>query len=615
MSRIYLICTQARQQALLERLQQLGLLHIETLPAEKHRSSERPALAAPDYARERQQLEQLLLKTKGLCDLLLEVFPALWESAQRNRIEITPSVQAEIESLEERVRRLVIERRQLQERSEAAQRLRDLVAATEDLLQALPERENWELLVGLGKTGELHPQEIQQTLQELIPGRFAFAYRVLPEERVELMVRVDREYGTAVRQYLEAKGLRPLALPAHIPTALPLSEALGQLKSEINEGPRRLRELEEELRRLGRAQGAWILSVRAALENRLAQWEAAARFGYTNYALLISGWIPQDEYARFAQTLLREFPGIVIREDRTPASPEEIPVALKNNSWSRPYELFVSLMGVPKYGTIDPVPLVSFFFPLFFGVIVGDMGYGAVMLLLAQWLKRKFVGSEIVSQLAQIVTHCAISSIFFGAIFAELFGFVLKYPHFPRDKETDTLLLFCVALGATQIILGFALGAINALREKHGKHALAKLSAIAALLSLGLLVGVLVGQLPEALRVPSFALLAGAVLLLLLSEGFMGVLHLAGYVGNVISYARLMGFGLVGLKIAELINAAGHELHNIFLAVVIGIVAHSANLALAIFESTIQSARLHYVEFFQKFLVLGGRKYEPFREI
>lgn len=613
MSRLYLICTRARQQALLARLQQLGLLHIEALPTED-RSSD--ALATLDYAKECQQLEQLLLKTKGLCELLLEVFPSLWESAQHMaRIEIAPTVQAEIESLEERVRRLVIERRQLQERSAAAQRLRDLVAATEDLLKALPERENWELLVGLGKTGELHPQEIQKTLQEFIPGRFALAHRVLPEERVELMVRVAREYGAAVRQYLEAKGLRPLALPAHIPPALPLSEALAQLKSEINEGPRRLRELEEELRRLGRAQGARIFSVRAALENRLAQLEAAARFGYTHYALLISGWIPQDEYARFEQILLREFPGIVVREDRTPAPSEEIPVALKNNSWSRPYELFLSLMGVPKYGTIDPVPLVSFFFPLFFGIIVGDMGYGAVMLLLAQWLKRKFAGSEMAPQIAQIVTHCAISAIFFGAIFAELFGFVLKYPHFPRDKETGMLLLFCVALGATQIILGFVLGAINALREKHGQHALAKLGAIGALLSLGLIVGVLVGQLPEALRVPSFALLAGAVLLLVLSEGFMGVLHLAGYVGNIISYARLMGFGLVGLKIAELINKAGDALQNIFLAILIGIVAHSANLALAIFESTIQSARLHYVEFFQKFLVLGGRKYEPFREI
>jgi V/A-type H+-transporting ATPase subunit I len=132
---------------------------------------------------------------------------------------------------------------------------------------------------------------------------------------------------------------------------------------------------------------------------------------------------------------------------------------------------------------------------------------------------------------------------------------------------------------------------------------------------LGLTVGVFAGGLPEALKTPSFALLAAALVVLVLSEGLMGVLELVSYVGNIISYARLMGFGLVGLKIAELINEAGEALHNVLLAVIIGVVAHAANLGLALFESTVQSARLHYVEFFQKFLEMGGRKYEPFREI
>jgi V/A-type H+-transporting ATPase subunit I len=272
-------------------------------------------------------------------------------------------------------------------------------------------------------------------------------------------------------------------------------------------------------------------------------------------------------------------------------------------------------MGVPRYGTVDPVPLVSFFFPLFFGIIVGDMGYGAVIALVGLWLRRRFAHSELIKSASQIVLHCALSTIFFGAIFAEFFGFILPYPHFKRGEQTDELLLFSVALGATQILLGFALGAINALRERHKKHAVAKIAAIGALVGLGLSVGALAGQLPEVFKTPSFALLAVAILLLVMSEGLIGVLELVSYVGNIISYARLMGFGLVGLKIAELINEAGHALDNVFLAVLIGIVAHAANLGLAIFESTVQSARLHYVEFFQKFLELGGRKYEPFREI
>ncbi|MCS6937499.1 MAG: hypothetical protein NZ610_07080 [Candidatus Bipolaricaulota bacterium] len=604
MSRLCVISTRQRQEALVQRLQQLGVLHIEALPPDQ-------TLHRLHNPHERQKLEQLLLKAKGLSDLL----PGAGRPPTKIKIEEISHAQAEIEALEERVRRLVVERRHLQERIQAAQQMRELTKALEELLQALPLGPDHTRIAGLGEMRHVRPNEIQQTLQERLAGKCTLAYRVLPPERVVLLVHVVHEYADAVRSYLEAKGLRPLAFPAHIPATLPLADAITQINRDLTEGPHRLRELEHELQELGHEQGPRVLALRVALENRLAQLEALERFGYTDYALVISGWIPQDEYARFEQTLLREFPGIVVRHDPTPAPPEEIPVALQNNRWSRPYELLVSLMGVPKYGTIDPVPFVSFFFPLFFGIIVGDMGYGAVMVLLAQVLKRKFAHSPIVQQIAQILTHCAISTIFFGVIFAELFGFVLKYPHFPRDKETDMLLLFCVVLGATQIMLGFLLGAINALRERHNKHALAKLAAIGALLGLGLVVGVFVGQLPEALRVPSFALLAGAMLLLVMSEGLMGILELVGYVSNIISYARLMGFGIVGLKIAELINEAGHAVHNIFLAVMIGIVAHSANLGLALFESTIQSARLHYVEFFQKFLVLGGRKYEPFQEI
>lgn len=602
MSRLCVISTRQRQEALLQRLQQLGVLHIEAVPTEH-------TLTALDTTKQRQQLEQLLLKIKGLCDLL----PARQQKPPK--IEQISHVQAEIEALEARVRSLVVERRQLHERVQAAQQMRELIEATEELLKTLSPSPDRRLIVGLGETSHLRPHEIQRTLEERILGKYVLAYRVLPPERVVVLVSVAHEYADAVHQYLEAKGLRPLAFPAHIPATLSLAEALSHLRRDLSEGPQRLRELDAELTELAREHGARLLALRVALENRLAQLGAAERFGYTDYALVIAGWIPQDEYARFEQILLREFPGIIVRQDPTPAPPEEIPVALHNNRWSRPYELLVSLMGVPKYGTVDPVPFVSFFFPLFFGIIVGDMGYGAVMLLLAHWLKRKFAQAQVVQQITQILTHCAISTIFFGAVFAELFGFVLKYPHFPRDKETNMLLLFCVVLGATHIMLGFLLGAINALREKHNKHALAKLAAIGALLGLGLLVGVLVGQLPEALRVPSFALLAGALLLLVMSEGVMGILELVGYVSNIISYARLMGFGIVGLKIAELINEAGHAVHNIFLAVIIGVVAHSANLGLALFESTIQSARLHYVEFFQKFFVLGGRKYEPFREI
>jgi V/A-type H+-transporting ATPase subunit I len=600
MTRIYVICARGQQRELVRALQKLGVLHIEPLelyPSQKN------------FAPERQDLEDLLLKVRGLRDVLL----AQQKPKATETLDLA-AARAQVQRLEEQVRPLIAERRQLQERLDAATRLKDILEATETLVRTLDMQPGREWLVGLGGR-DISPQEIAQFLQENLPGRCAVRFLALPQDRYELLVSVDAEYAPAVREYLEAKGVRPLALPAHIPTTVTLPEAIAQLRRDLAEGPARLQELDRRLAELGKTHGAELLALERALVNRIAQIDALERFGYTDYALLISGWLPQDEYEHFARTLHEGFPGVVVRKDPQPASHDEIPVALKNNAWARPYELFLSIMGVPRYGTIDPVPFVSFFFPLFFGIIIGDVGYGVVIGALALWLRRRFAPSALARQAAQIAMHCALATIFFGTIFAEFFGFTLPYPHFKRGEQTNELLLFCVALGATHILLGFLLGAINALRERHGKHALAKAAAMAALVGLGLTVGVFAGGLPQALKTPSFALLAAALVVLVLSEGLIGVLELVSYVGNIISYARLMGFGLVGLKIAELINEAGEALHSVLLAIIIGVVAHAANLGLALFESTVQSARLHYVEFFQKFLEMGGRKYEPFREI
>jgi V/A-type H+/Na+-transporting ATPase subunit I len=619
MTRLYVLYSRDREQALVRALQRLGVLHIEPIPELPRRT----------LADSRHELEELLLKVKGLEEALTlacgpqtspEPYTVPPQAARRTvqtksgdegREDLDPH---EIRALEEQVRRLLAERRHIQERLDAATRVAPVLEVVARLLQEVGTRPGWETVVGLGSS-EIAHQEIVHFLERTLPGRCLVRVQQLPERRWVLVAAGEGEYAPAMREYLESKGIRPLALPTHIPSTLPLPEAIAQLQRELAEGPARLRELDRALSEIAQTQGARVRALARSLENRIAQLNALERFGYTEYTLLISGWVPADEYDHFVKKLTEQFPGIIVRQDPQPAPPEEIPVALKNNAWARPYELFLSIMGVPKYGTVDPVPLVSFFFPLFFGIIVGDMGYGAVIALVGLWLRRRFAHSELIKSASQIVLHCALSTIFFGAIFAEFFGFILPYPHFKRGEQTDELLLFSVALGATQILLGFALGAINALRERHKKHAVAKIAAIGALVGLGLSVGALAGQLPEVFKTPSFALLAVAILLLVMSEGLIGVLELVSYVGNIISYARLMGFGLVGLKIAELINEAGHALHNVFLAVLIGIVAHAANLGLAIFESTVQSARLHYVEFFQKFLELGGRKYEPFREI
>lgn len=275
----------------------------------------------------------------------------------------------------------------------------------------------------------------------------------------------------------------------------------------------------------------------------------------------------------------------------------------------------MSILGLPKYGTLDPVPYMSLSFPLFFGIMVGDIGFGLVLLGVVLWAKRKFgKRSELLSNALTVGVHAAVASILFGVVFGELFGIVMKWPHFARGKAVIPFLLFTLAIGVVHVFLGFVLGVINALRTHHKKHALARAATLIMLLGLGLLVGVLAGGLPQGFKTPGLILLIVAAPLLLYGGGLIGVLEVFGAVTNIFSYARLMGFGLAGVVLAETINNLAGAVGPLGLGVLIAIVLHIPNFAIHLFSSTIQSARLHYVEFFQKFLELGGKPYQPFCE-
>lgn len=618
MKRVYVLYTRAQQEELIRALQRLGVLHLEEAPA----TGEAEPHVEGELAERRREVENLLIKARGVLDLFREVDPELVQGAASAPVSSTSlpeleglfqAFRGEIEGLEGRLRALVSERRTLRDRLAAVERFREIVHAAEELLRDLP-LEGREVFALLGETQDrqLLPQ-IEETLEQTLAGRYHLVRRELSEGRVLVIVSVEPDYSDAVRGYLEAKGLRPLAFPPHIEGEF--QQGIAQLRAEETTLPRRLEALEAELRTLAAEHIGKLLPLTAALENRLAQLDAALRFGYTDFSMLVTGWVPADELPRFREELSRRFPGIVINEDPQPSTPEEVPVAFQNPPWVRPYQLFLELMGLPKYGSVDPTPFVSLFFPTFFGLIVGDFGYGLALLGIVLWAKRKWGHkSEMLRHGLTIATHASAMAVLFGLVFGEFFGFVMPWPHFPRLKAATSFLLFAVALGAVQILLGFALGAINALRERSPKHLAAKVGGIVVLLAIGIVVGTLSGVLPEELRTPGIALLVAALAMLLYGEGFIGILEVFTYVGHVVSYARIMGFGLAAVVLAELANEAAGAVGNLVLGVLVGLALHAAHLVLDAFESTIQSARLHLVEFFQKFYEAGGRTYEPFRE-
>lgn len=615
MKRIYIFHVRSWQDKLLQHLQKLGVLQIEEVDLPE--ASGQPAHELADV---RGEVESLLIKARGILELFREANPALlkvsvsWPEGPTRLEELAQAFRRELEPLEVHLRELVSERRQIQERLAAIERFREILHASEELLPKLPQ-EGRHILAVIGErhNGQLLMQ-IHETLQAMLPKRYALESCELSEDRLLILVSVEPDYAEAVREYLEAKGLRPLVLPAHV--GGDLLKGLAQMRWEEANLPKRMQEIERDLVGIAQRHVGRLIPLAAALENRLAQLEAALKFSYTDFTLLISGWVPADEFPRFQEALKREFPGIVIAEDPQPASHDEIPVAFSNPSWARPYQLFLELVGLPRYGTVDPSFTMSLFFPVFVGLIIGDFGYGLVLFILSLLGLRRWGGrSELIRGAFTIGLQASGLTIVFGALFGEFFGFVMPWPHFARLESARSFLIFTVALGAVQILLGFLLGAINALRARSKKHLMAKVGSMLLLLMIGMLVGTLAGLLPQTLRTPGIALLVASLVLLLYGEGFMGLLEVFSYVGHVISYARIMGFGIAAVVLTELVNDLAGAMGNIVLGLLVGIVLHAVHLVLDVFESSIQSARLHLVEFFTKFYEAGGRHYEPFREL
>lgn len=622
MQRIYLLYTRDRQDELVIELQRLGVLHIEEVKFEGEAKA-----GLEDFLVGRERVESLLIKAGGILDLFAEVdlVQEPQDLTYPTRIEDSfKEFKERLEILEGTVGKLVAERRELSEKLASIERFSEIIAATDEILKNTKMAGFHVISVMLEVKNRKVINELKDLLEQQLPGRFALNWQQLSEKRIELIIGIDPEYIAPLEQYLLAKGISRLLLPPHVSADLPFLEGIKLMKQEKAKYPQRLEEISKELKALSEEWSGKLAGLTLILENRLAQLEASSRFGYTNYTLLISGWIPQDESSRLKAKLSEKFPEIIIRESREHFSQEEVPVAFQENSWARPYELFMSILPLPKYNTVDPTPFFSVFFPLFFGIMVGDFGYGALMLLLALYIRKKFAKSRLASYVGTILLHGAGSAILFGILFGEFFGEAFwklfgwehaPWFHLNREEYMMPFMIFTIALGVIKVFLGLILGSINALREKKRKHFLEKISTPLVVLGLGMAFGAAKLGLPSDLLTPGLGLMIVGLPLLLYGGGIMGLLEIVSVVGNILSYVRIMAIGMASLLLAKTANELGGMMGNILLAVIIAIMFHTLNFVLAIFDPTIQSARLHYVEFFRQFFEGGGKKYEPFREI
>jgi len=409
--------------------------------------------------------------------------------------------------------------------------------------------------------------------------------------------------------------------------------------------------------------------------------ESPLRFAETANAFVIDGYVPADQFSRLKSELESAAGGkleVQLLADKEAEDlvekGEDIPSQMDNPSLVRPYELITRLFAIPEYKEFDPSLLIFVFFPIMFGMILGDIGYGIMILLILIGLKKKF-RTPGWQQLINVVMIGSVWSIIFGVFFGEIFGPLGLWGRvmgqlseheielakeaglyfgegvfgalgrmgplgiFPMDRlATNAVLLLIgtsIFIGVIHCSVGSILGILTELNYGEKKHAYFErlpVMLFQVFFCIALL-GLIMGQ-SIMTYLGLIVVVVSVVMLVIGPEGPMGLAHVPSYISNLISYLRLLAIGLasVGLAYAAnqlafyvimpmlsggVENSAEFSILGIIVGIAVLFVVHFINLLLGILSPFMHPLRLHYVEMFTKFYSAhgGGVEYSPFGHV
>jgi V/A-type H+-transporting ATPase subunit I len=461
-------------------------------------------------------------------------------------------------------------------------------------------------------------QRLRASLRDLIGDVFELYSQDLPSGELAVLVLVSSAAAGRVDRVLADARVEEIPIPQAY-GGRSLTDAIPRMLARFGELPTELAAVERERAQLARTHGADLRRARAALHDRLKELGALPLSGVTAHAFVIEGWVPADTRADLETRLDRVFGGDVVVSvvAREHWASEDAPVVLRNPRLLRPFEVVMRLLPLPRYGTIDPTPFVAVFFPAFFGLILGDIGYGILLAIIALIVRARSRPGSTVRAVAEVAGACAIFAVGGGLLYGEFLGDLgrrwlgLRPLVMDREEALVPFLLLAVGLGVVHVVLGLSLGAISAWR-RHPRQALGR--GVSALMILLIVVALLaaVGRLPRAFFTPSVIALLVAFPVLIIAEGIVAPIELLSTLGNILSYARIMALGVASVMLAVVANRMQGAMGSAVVGIVFALLFHLVNFAVGIFSPTIHALRLHYVEFFGKFYSPGGVRYQPF---
>jgi len=545
----------------------------------------------------------------------------------RNRDEIIQQAKDVIRDLEDVTKDLAKKKSDLKLSITTLERYAKILNIIQPMEREIPVLENYEVTILLiQKQFENVLDLIRDEMAKITGDRFEMSSTPVDEETLATLMIFHKRYSQQVHSFIFSVNVNEVRLPQEY-MGKPFYEMFAGIETDKLQKTKEIQLIDEKLSRLSIKWYQELAVLKKTFEDIGEELQEFNKFGYSEFTFVIMGWIPKKFLQRTKEIVKNTFGDtVVIRElDVSAEEMEKAPTFYDNPQWVKPFESIMQLARPPKYREIDPSPFLAIFFPIFFGVMVGDVGYGLVILAFALIVKNKYRKVDFARNLSDILIISSISTIIFGFIYGEIFGDfgeIMGWLHpihyigvtWNRLEAILPMLIFALAIGVLHIFLGLIIGIVNEVTRKNKKHLAEKVGMLLVLSGLITIIFLALEMVPAWTLYPAIIMVIVALGLIIYGAGALGPLEIMSAIGNILSYSRLMAIGLASVILAFVANKLGEEMEILAVGILVAVLLHALNIVLAMFSPSIHSVRLHLVEFFSKFYEGGGIVYKPFKK-
>ncbi|MEO0202926.1 MAG: V-type ATPase 116kDa subunit family protein [candidate division WOR-3 bacterium] len=436
----------------------------------------------------------------------------------------------------------------------------------------------------------------------------------LREEKFAILIYED------VRDLIYSEGFNEFKLPMEY-EGLTIKQAYEKISNDIRSLKEELLRIENEIKRFRVEISEKFSNVKLSVLEKFEDLNILRKYAtFSQYTFFLKGWVIKDKKDKLISAL-KKFENYYFIKFEEPHvfEYEKVPTLINPSNISKPFKRILDFFGHPKYGTIDPTFFLWLFFPPYFGMMLGDIGYAFIMLIIVLFFRYKFIKNVVVKDLTAIYIWALSWAILFGFLYGEAFGElfyklgILK-PIIHRTHSADIIIGISILLGVVQIILGIIFGILINLRLKDSHLAFYEIFRLVGLVGI-ILIGLVflkIIQVPIFLYIALFFVAIG-IIGVTITHGPIAVIELVSTSGQILSFARIAAVALASAVLAEMGNMFFSMVPVLIFGILIALIFHVLAFVLGFIDPTIQGMRLQVVEFFLQFYKTSEKVFRPLK--